>query len=402
MDLSVVLPAKDEGPNLGVLLPALRRATDALGLRTEILVVTAGTDSICESAARQSGAQVLQQSTPGYGGALRCGFEAAAAEWILTMDADQSHRPDFLGDVWSARSRADLVIASRYVPGGRAIMPYGRYLLSRALNLAFRWGLNLDVADTSSGFRLYRKRVLPALASLPQNFDAIQTLLVRACADGWRVTEVPFTYQPRGYGRSTARLLRFGLDSAQTFFRLWGLRYASESADFEARSYDSPVPWRRYRQRLRVRHVTELVVGTKPVLGVATGSSRIISALPRGSVVVDTRLAKLRYARQYGASLVHVSGLVLPFRDASFPCVWYSPPIQDVRKEWAFLSELIRVLKPGGRLVLGGTVSRASLVSQFEKLGFVHEATRRIFPREVIFALRKPARWTGLELKNHL
>ncbi len=391
MDLSVVLPAKDEGPNLGVLLPALRRATDALGLRTEILVVTAGTDAVCDSAARQSGAQVLQQSTPGYGGALQCGFEAAAAEWILTMDADQSHRPDFLGEMWSARSRADLVIASRYVPRGRALMPYGRYLLSRTLNLVFRWGLNLDVADMSSGFRLYRKRALPALASLPQNFDAIQTLLVLAYADGWRVTEVPFTYQPRGYGRSTARLLRFGLDSAQTFFRLLPLRYASRSADFEARSYDSLLPWRRYPQRLRVRHVTELVVGSEPVLGVASGSSRIIPALPRGSVVVDMRLPKLRYARRYGASLVQASGVSLPFSDAAFPCVWYSPPIEDLRQEWAVLSELIRVLKPGGRLVVG-SAGRADLVSQFRRLGFVHEATRRIFPRELVLALRKGAR----------
>jgi dolichol-phosphate mannosyltransferase len=236
MDLSVVIPAKGEGPNLGALLPALRKATDALGVQAEILVITPGDDPFEESIARDAGARVLQQATPGYGGALRCGFEAADADWILTMDADQSHQPGFIADMWSARDRADLVVASRYVPGGRAIMPFGRYVLSRALNLVYSWGLGVPVADMSSGFRLYRKRRLPDLRSLPENFDVLQTLLVQAYTDGWRVIEVPFTYQPRGHGRSTARLFRFGLDSARTYFRLLRMRCANRIRRLEHRS----------------------------------------------------------------------------------------------------------------------------------------------------------------------
>jgi dolichol-phosphate mannosyltransferase len=236
MDLSVVIPAKGEGPNLGALLPALRKATDALGLQAEILVITPGADPFGESVARDAGARVLQQATPGYGGALRCGFEAADADWILTMDADQSHQPGFIADMWSARDRADLVVASRYVPGGRAIMPFGRYVLSRVLNLVYSRGLGVPVADMSSGFRLYRKRRLPDLRSLPENFDALQTLLVQAYTDGWQVIEVPFTYQPRGHGRSTARLFRFGLDSARTYFRLLRMRRADRIRRLEHRS----------------------------------------------------------------------------------------------------------------------------------------------------------------------
>jgi dolichol-phosphate mannosyltransferase len=220
MDLTVVLPAKGEGPNLKLLLPALRQVTSGLGLSTEILVITPAADALCESVARESGALVIQQATPGYGGALKRGFEAAAADWILTMDADQSHRPDFVADMWSARQRADIVVASRYVRGGKAIMPYGRYLLSRALNFVFSRGLDIAVSDMSSGFRLYRKQALPSLADLPENFDAIQTILVRAHIECRRIIEIPFTYHPRGHGRSTARLVRFGLDSVRTFFRL--------------------------------------------------------------------------------------------------------------------------------------------------------------------------------------
>src|SRR4029453_11385764 len=106
MDLSVVIPAKGEGPNLGALLPALRKAIDALGLQAEIFVITPGDDPLGESVARDAGVRVLQQATPGYGGALRCGFEAADADWILTMDADQSHQPGFIADMWSAGDQA--------------------------------------------------------------------------------------------------------------------------------------------------------------------------------------------------------------------------------------------------------------------------------------------------------
>src|SRR5262245_28775657 len=221
MDLTVVLPAKGEGPNLKLLLPALRQVTSDLGLSTEILVITPAADALCESVAQEFGALVIQQATPGYGGALKRGFDAAAADWVLTMDADQSHRPDFLADMWSVRQGADIVVASRYVPGGKAIMPYGRYLLSRALNFVFSRGLVIKVLDMSSGFRLYRKQALPSLADLPENFDAIQTILVRAHLGGRRILEVPFTYHPRGHGRSTARLVRFGLDSIRTLFHLW-------------------------------------------------------------------------------------------------------------------------------------------------------------------------------------
>src|SRR4029453_14121025 len=103
MDLTVVLPAKGEGPNLKLLLPALRQVTSGLGLSTEILVITPAAAARWESGARGAGALGTQQATPGYGGALKRGFEAAAPDWILTMDADQSHRPDFVADIGPAR-----------------------------------------------------------------------------------------------------------------------------------------------------------------------------------------------------------------------------------------------------------------------------------------------------------
>ncbi|HET9849823.1 MAG TPA: hypothetical protein VFR68_14860, partial [Candidatus Dormibacteraeota bacterium] len=68
-------------------------------------------------------------------------------EYLLTLDADGSHDPAVLADLWTARQLGEVVIASRYVEGGAAAMPGWRQLLSRMLNAAFRRGLSLPVRD---------------------------------------------------------------------------------------------------------------------------------------------------------------------------------------------------------------------------------------------------------------
>jgi ubiquinone/menaquinone biosynthesis C-methylase UbiE len=135
-------------------------------------------------------------------------------------------------------------------------------------------------------------------------------------------------------------------------------------------------------------------------------------------VALDVLLRKLRYSRRYGVPLVHGSGFALPFADESFPCVLCSQVIEHVPKDSPILSELVRVLKPGGRLVLGtpdyanwqwvvtekaygffapgayadehiARYSRDELLKHFTALGFTHEATRYILRGELILALRK-------------
>jgi len=363
---------------------------------------------------------VLVQDTPGYGGALATGFRAATGESILTMDADLSHPPTFISDIWACRDDSDIVIASCYVEGGAAHMPLGRYILSRALNRVFSRGLSLGVRDMSSGFRLYRSRVLSNHGPLPRDFDVLQTLLVRAYAEGWRVVEVPFTYAPRQHGQSHARVLRFGRAYAHTFRHLWKLRSSILCADYDARAHDSPIPLQRYWQRRRYKHVADLIAGEGPVADVGCGSSRIIGALPPGSVALDVLLRKLRYARRYAVPVVQGSGFALTFPDAAFPCVLCSQVIEHVPKESPIFAELMRVLKPGGRLVLGtpdyanwewvvteklygffapgayaeehiAHYTRDELICYFTARGFTHEATRYILRGELILAFRKRA-----------
>src|SRR5262245_11285305 len=139
-DLTVLIPVLNERENLTTLLPRLARVLDGLGCDREVVVVDGGSRDGTVEVARALGATVLSQQAPGYGGALREGFAAATGRYVLTLDADLSHDPEFIVKLWLMRSSADIVIASRYVKGGVAYMPLHRKILSRTLNRFFAIG----------------------------------------------------------------------------------------------------------------------------------------------------------------------------------------------------------------------------------------------------------------------
>lgn len=424
LDLSVVIPALNEGPNLAVILQQLRQTLSELGIRYEILIVSYHTDTLTAQAAAENGAVIIEQEELGYGRALAAGFAAACGRYILTMDADLSHPPRFISDLWAFRSTADIIIASRYVPGGTASMPFTRYLLSRVLNSFFARGLALPVRDMSSGFRLYRADNIKRQTFTAHQFDVLQEILVRSYAEGLQVREIPFYYAPRKYGSSHARVLRFGLAYLRTFWSLWRLRNSILAADYDDRAHDSIIPLQRYWQRSRLRHIVELIRSEGQVLDVGCGSSRIISALRPDSIALDVLFRKLRYARRFSRPLLQGSGFNLPFCDETFPCVLCSQVIEHVPKDSSILSELRRVLMPGGRLVLGtpdyshwewvvmeklygwaapgayadehiSHYTRQELIQLFEGNGFVLEDTRYILQGEMILAFRKGPRPGG-------
>lgn len=420
-DLSVILPALHEGPNLAVLLPWLYRVLDELQVSYEVIVITHDSDRTTIDAASGAGAQVVLQVAQGYGGALVEGITRSSGDYVLTLDADLSHRPDFVRDMWRARTAADITVASRWIRGGTATMPRLRRYLSRALNLLFRRGISVPVRDLSSGFRLYRRAVLDPDELTGNDFDILEEIIVKALCEGWTVQEVPFDYMPRQHGSSSARVVRLGRAYFKAFWRLWKLRNSILAADYDYRAFDSLIPLQRYWQRKRFRIANELLASEGRVLDVGCGSSRIIGLLPEGSVGLDVLVRKLRFNRRFGVPLVLASGFALPFPDGSFGCVLSSEVIEHVPKDSPMIDELYRVLRPGGRLILGtpdyarwewvwleklyarvapgayadehiAHYTRTEILRLLEAKGLVHEATRYIARAELIMAFRRPPR----------
>jgi len=394
VDLTVIIPAADQASHLDRLLAALQRELGSLGISYEI----------------------LRPTGPGYGAALRTGFDQALGEYILTLDADGSHDPSFLGAIWAARQGVGVVIASRYIAGGGAEMPRVRKALSRMLSFVLRRGLSLPYSDLSSGYRLYRREALEAVALQATGFDILQEVLIRMVAAGYEIREVPLRY--RALGTSRAWLARFAVSHLKTFLAMWKLRNSIASADYDARAYLSVVPLQRYWQRRRYQVITTMAAGASRVLDVGCGSSRIIGSTRM--VGLDIVLAKLRYARRYGNPLVHGSIFELPFKDSTFDCVICSEVIEHVAADERVFSELERVLEPGGRLILGTPdydrwrwralewlygrlapggyadehithYSRANLAAYLEARGFTIDRVDYVGGSEMIFGLRKSA-----------
>lgn len=223
-DLTILIPVINESANLKRLLPELKSKLEELVLDAKVVVVDGGSTDDSMKVAEGLGAEVMTQSEPGYGNALLTGFSAANTEYVLTMDADYSHEPSFIRSLWQARENGDLIIASRYVSGGKADMSFLRSTLSRALNFVYRNVLDLSYRDLSSGFRLYRSSALRQVEPVGRDFDFLPELLVRMHADGYRILEVPFHYRPRRDGESHAKLLKFGWAFVRTMLRMRKLR----------------------------------------------------------------------------------------------------------------------------------------------------------------------------------
>jgi dolichol-phosphate mannosyltransferase len=150
-----------------------------------------------------------RRSKDGLGQAYLAGFARAldgGAELIMEMDADFSHDPRHIGDLLAAAADADLVLGSRYVPGG-GVRDWGllRRLISRGGGLYARLILHVGVRDLTGGFKCIRREVLEAveLESVRAEGYVFQIeVTYRALLAGFTVREVPIVFRDRTAGTS--------------------------------------------------------------------------------------------------------------------------------------------------------------------------------------------------------
>jgi len=224
IDLSIVLPAYEEGENLERLLPKLKEVASRVAGTHEILVVDTETphDATPDVCARHGARYVPREGGAMYGNAVGTGIARSTGRHVLFMDADGSHNPDFIPELWKWRGEYDLVIASRYAPGGKTENPWILILLSQVVNVVFRLVLGLRCLDVSNSFRLYRGEDLRKLRLECQHFDIVEEILVKLVysRDGFRIKETPSTFEKRKAGKTKRQLVTFALGYLGTLRRL--------------------------------------------------------------------------------------------------------------------------------------------------------------------------------------
>jgi glycosyltransferase involved in cell wall biosynthesis len=210
----VIVPTYNEAENL----PNLLR--DILALPVEVAVINVddaspdGTGQIAEEWALKYPGRVLpvhRAGKLGLGTAYVAGFRRAfelGAECVITMDADFSHNPRYIPDMIAKYKAgpADIVIGSRYVPGGAMLYcPWYRKVLSSGANFMARTALGLKAHDTTAGFRLYKREVLESIpldSIFSSGYSFLIEMLYLVERRGWRVGEVPIIYEDRMAGQT--------------------------------------------------------------------------------------------------------------------------------------------------------------------------------------------------------
>jgi dolichol-phosphate mannosyltransferase len=212
MKALIVVPTYNEADNLGWILGRILQAQPEVDVLVADDGSPDGTGRIAdEIAVRDPRVHVMHRtSKQGLGSAYRAGFAWGldrGYDVLLEMDADGSHRPEDLQQILAASEEgADLVLGSRWVPGGGVVnWPWHRRLISRGGTFYARLMLGLPVHDATGGFRAFRRATLerlPLADVASQGYCFQIDMTRRVVAAGMEVVEVPITFVERERGQS--------------------------------------------------------------------------------------------------------------------------------------------------------------------------------------------------------
>jgi len=231
----IVIPTYNESESIELLLrrvdAARRNVSDRYSI--EVLIVDDNSpDKTAEIAAnlQLTGTKILsRQSKSGLGPAYLAGFKQGLLgkyDFFVEMDADLSHQPEQLIDLLSAASKTDLVIGTRWIPGGSVVnWPKRREWISKLGTGYASIALNLPYKDLTSGFRVLPREFLSQL-----DFSLIETrgygfqieMALKAIESGFGIKEVPITFVERENGYSKMSLAIIW--EAWSMVTIWALR----------------------------------------------------------------------------------------------------------------------------------------------------------------------------------
>lgn len=232
--VAVLIPTYNERENLPRVVSRVRAAAPEVDVVVLDDNSPDGTGDVADAlAAEDSKVQVIHRpGKQGLGAAYLAGFQWAIEQGydaVVEMDADGSHQPEHLPELLEAAKDADLVIGSRWIPGGAVVnWPLYRKFLSVSANAYTKVLLGMPVNDATAGYRVYRVSALQRLGLsnvASQGYSFQVDLTWRAVRQGLTVVEVPITFVEREIGDS--KMSRDVMTEQFKRITAWGLGHRS-------------------------------------------------------------------------------------------------------------------------------------------------------------------------------
>ncbi len=186
-------------------IDAIIRRVLAVPLRLQLIVVDDGsgdgTAEILDDLTRELGFTLLRQANAGKGAALRRGFAAVTGDIVVIQDADLEYSPEEFPQLIDliVKGRADVVYGSRFLGRHRAFM-FAHYLGNKFVTLATNVLYNTMLTDMETCYKAMRVEVLRSMTLRSDGFGIEPEMTAKIFKRGYRVYEVPITYDGRGYG----------------------------------------------------------------------------------------------------------------------------------------------------------------------------------------------------------
>jgi glycosyltransferase involved in cell wall biosynthesis len=211
--LSVVIPVYNEKETIEEILTRVA----AVPVRKEIIVVddcsTDGTRALLPDLQKRLGFRlIMQERNGGKGAALRRGFEAVTGDLVIIQDADLEYSPEEYPELIAliCEGRADVVYGSRFL-GRHRVFLFTHYLGNRLLTLLTNVLYNTMLTDMETCYKVMRTEVLRSFALRSNGFGIEPELTAKIFKRGYRVYEVPITYDGRGYDEGKKITWRDGI-----------------------------------------------------------------------------------------------------------------------------------------------------------------------------------------------
>jgi glycosyltransferase involved in cell wall biosynthesis len=211
--LSVVMPVFNESETIEEII----RRVIAVPVRTQLIVVDDGsidgTRAILERLQGELGfTVVLQPHNQGKGAALRRGFEEVQGDIVVIQDADLEYSPEEFPSLIEliADGRADVVFGSRFL-GRHRVFLFTHYLGNRVLTLVTNVLYNTMLSDMETCYKVMRTEVLRSMSLQSDGFGIEPELTAKIFKRGYRVYELPISYDGRGYDEGKKITWRDGL-----------------------------------------------------------------------------------------------------------------------------------------------------------------------------------------------